>query len=138
MTGLQLIKRESRVGPSGRFRFAWTSRTHGHVRCLDCSLQIAFQPAHMRDATVGLKARLQIDHLLIGLDRFGEFPLLHQCVTEKRVIENKLPLGNETSRNLLCFGKAMLRIINVPEKEERRRIIRSLEAIAFAACSARV
>ncbi len=77
----------------------------------------------MRHAAVGLKTRLQINHLLVSFNGLREFPLLHQGVTEERIIENKFPLSDEPSRNFLRLHKAVLCIINVAEEQERGRIV---------------
>src|SRR5262245_46338073 len=77
---LKQVRGQPRVYPRGGFGIVLAAGTNSQVHRLDRSRQIAFEPAHMRRASVCAKVRLQTHHSLIGCDSIRQFSLFHQRI----------------------------------------------------------
>ena len=71
----------------------------------------------MRDSAVGLETRLEVDHFLVGFDRFCQPPLLHERVAQQRIIEGKFPPRHEMTRDFFRFAEAMERFVNMSAEQ---------------------
>ena len=80
---------------------------HRRAHHLDRAAEIALQPAQVCGARIGLVERLEVDHLLICLCRFGDASLFQQHITEEAEVEDELPGAHQTTGKRLCLAESM-------------------------------
>jgi hypothetical protein len=124
VASLKLVKRQSRVHPRGGFGIAWTGSAHSQLHRLDRSREIAFEPAHVRRASVRAKVGFQIHHALICLNRIAQFPLLHQRIAQKTIVKAESSLMDETACQHFGFFKAMQILKHVRTQQRRLLALR--------------
>lgn len=113
------VRGQSRVHPCGGFGILRTGGINSQLHRFDRSLEIAFEPAHVRRAGVCVKVGLQIHHPLISLDRVVQLSLLHQRIAQKPVVEAESSLLDETPRHRFRFLKAMQILQHVRIQQHR-------------------